>query len=62
MGEQSIILHAPGRQCFSKDNHNSKKASILERGSVRIYLGGAKSLSASEAGLPPTPQCVLGIS
>jgi hypothetical protein len=29
---------------------------------VRRYLGGNMSLSFSEAGSPPMPQCVLGIS
>jgi hypothetical protein len=29
---------------------------------VRRYLGGDMSFSFSEAGSPPTPQCVLGIS
>jgi hypothetical protein len=35
---------------------------LQDDGAIGPYLGGSTSLSFSEHGSPPTPQCVLGIS
>jgi len=53
---------------FTKVLHKNVNAALKndlclgEGTKVSRYLGGDMSLSFSEAGSPPMPQCVLGIS
>jgi len=44
------------------DMDNGTTSGLGEGTKVNRYLGGDTSLSFSEAGSPPMPQCVLGIS
>jgi hypothetical protein len=56
------IVYSSQKVLHTNVNTALKNEPLLRRRHKGCYLGGDMSLSFSEAGSPPMPQCVLGIS